>query len=114
MAGGDLSVTLTIGKLIAAFHAWADFLLSYQPFFFSGDGGITVSVQYTLDLWITTLHIDIEIGADLSLSGPPSHGTVHVDFWVFGFTISFGSSSLCLNSTTRFYNSRIALPMTIR
>jgi hypothetical protein len=47
-------------------------------------------VQFTLDLWIVTIHISVEIGATLYLEGPPMGGRVHVDFWVFGFDIDFG------------------------
>jgi hypothetical protein len=40
MAGGALSASLSLGKLSAAFSCWADFLLNYQPFFFSADAGV--------------------------------------------------------------------------
>jgi uncharacterized protein DUF6603 len=95
MAGASIQVSFVLGKLSASFQAWADFLLNYQPFYFTGDIGVNVSVQYTLDLWICTKHISIDLGANLTLKGPPTHGTAHVDFWVFGFTISFGSSADC-------------------
>ncbi|KAF3191351.1 hypothetical protein TWF225_001489 [Orbilia oligospora] len=61
-------------------------------------GGLTVGVKYTLDLWITSIHIDIEIGARIYLYGPPIYGTVHVDFWVFGFDVKFGAQNALVNS----------------
>ncbi|KAM7183885.1 hypothetical protein V8F20_012446 [Naviculisporaceae sp. PSN 640] len=92
MAGGALHVALSLGPLSASFSAWADFLLNFEPFWFEGDGGVSVRVEFTLDLWIVTIHIDVEIGASLHIQGPSVAGTVHVDFWVFGFDIDFGSS----------------------
>ncbi|KAK3338676.1 hypothetical protein B0T25DRAFT_599354 [Lasiosphaeria hispida] len=58
----------------------------------AGEGGVSVHVEFTLDLWIVTIHIDVEIGAALRIWGPAIAGTVHVDFWVFGFDVNFGSS----------------------
>ncbi|OIW33122.1 hypothetical protein CONLIGDRAFT_666486 [Coniochaeta ligniaria NRRL 30616] len=92
MAGASLFVGLSLGPLSASFAAWVDFLVNFQPFWFDGDGGVSVHVQFTLDLWIVTLHIDVEIGATLHVMGPSIRGTVHVDFWVFGFDINFGSN----------------------
>lgn len=93
MGGGSLQASLSLGPLYAYFDAWADFLMNYHPFYFVGDIGVTVGVQFTLDLWICTIHISIEIGASLHIEGPTVHGTVHVDFWVFGFDIDFGDDS---------------------
>ncbi|EGX44205.1 hypothetical protein AOL_s00210g77 [Orbilia oligospora ATCC 24927] len=93
MGGGRLHAALNVGLLSAWFDAYVDFLINYQPFHFQGDGGLAVGVKYTLDLWLVTLHINVEIKAQLHLEGPPMYGTVHVDFWVFGFDITFGDKS---------------------
>ncbi|KAK4107379.1 hypothetical protein N656DRAFT_720199 [Canariomyces notabilis] len=93
MAGGRLDASLSAGPLSAWFDAWADLLINYKPFHFTAYGGVSVGVEFTLDLWICTIHISIEIGATLFLAGPPLHGTVHVDFWVHGFDIDFGDSA---------------------
>lgn len=53
---------------------------------------VSVGVKFTLDLWLVTIRISVEIGAGLDLEGPPFGGVVHVDFWVFGFDIKFGAS----------------------
>ncbi|KAA8652938.1 uncharacterized protein ATNIH1004_001847 [Aspergillus tanneri] len=91
MGGGRLDASLTLGALYAFFNAYADFLIKYNPFFFIADGGVSVGVRFTLDLWICTVHISIELSATLYIQGPPISGTVHVNFWVFGFDINFGS-----------------------
>lgn len=53
---------------------------------------VSVGVRYTLDLWLVTVHISVEIAAGLDLTGPPFGGVVHVNFWVFGLDINFGDS----------------------
>jgi hypothetical protein len=80
------------GALSAYFRAHADFLINYSPFHFVGDIGVSVGVEFTLDLWICTIHISVDIGAAVHLTGPPFGGYVYVDFWVFGFTVHFGDS----------------------
>lgn len=76
----------------AFFYAFAEFLINYSPFHFIGRVGVSIGVSFTLDLWICTIHIGVEISALLTLHGPPFGGSVYVDFWVFGFTIGFGAS----------------------
>ncbi|EGX48040.1 hypothetical protein AOL_s00081g144 [Orbilia oligospora ATCC 24927] len=98
MGSGRLNIFLVLGPLNAFFDAFVDFLINYKPFNFRAQGGLTVGVKYTLDLWITSIHIDIEIGARIYLYGPPIYGTVHVDFWVFGFDVTFGAQNALVNS----------------
>ncbi|KAK3694271.1 hypothetical protein B0T22DRAFT_66286 [Podospora appendiculata] len=91
MAGGMLSITMSCGNLSAWFNAWLDLLINYHPFKFVADGGVTIGVSYTLDLLFVSTNIKVQIGATLHIEGPPVRGVVHVDFWVFGFSIDFGS-----------------------
>ena len=90
MGGGRLHVTLTLGALYAYFDAYADFLINYQPFHYIADGGVSVGVKYTLDLWLVSIPISIELGADLHLEGNPMCGRVRVNFYVFAFSVDFG------------------------
>jgi hypothetical protein len=92
MGGGRLKVTLSLGALDAYFDAYADFLINYKPFHFQAEGGICVGVHFSLDLWLVSINISVDIAAQLYLEGPPLHGRVHVDFYVFGFDVDFGSS----------------------
>ena len=93
MGGGRIRAALSIGVLYAWFDAFMDFLMNFEPFFFQMAARVSVGVRYTLDLWLVTIRINIEISAGLDLNGPPFGGVVHVDFWVFGFDIKFGSST---------------------
>lgn len=106
MAGGLLQAHLSLGPLEAHYDAWADFLINYKPFNFVGDVGVSVGVSFCLDLLFVTIHIDVEIGASLHLTGLPIQGYVHVDFWVFGFDIYFGPSQGDVNpcSLETFWN----------
>ncbi|KAI1872499.1 hypothetical protein JX265_005379 [Neoarthrinium moseri] len=102
MGGGRWDVSLQLGPLEAYYYAFIDFLINFAPFNFVADGGIAVGVRFTMDLWIVTIHISVDIGATIHIEGPPIHGTVHVDFWVFGFDIDFGgrgdrAEKLCLD-----------------
>ncbi|KAF2865208.1 hypothetical protein BDV95DRAFT_259411 [Massariosphaeria phaeospora] len=92
MAGLHINAVLTLGPLRAWFDAYADFLINYAPFKFVAVGHVSVGVSYNMDIWFIHVHIGVEIGATLQISGPPIAGTVHVDFWVFGFDIAFGNS----------------------
>jgi len=94
MGGGRLDITLSLGPLSAFLDAYIDFLINFKPFHFIAEGGISVGVRFTLDLWLVTLHISVEIACQLYIEGPPINGTVHVNFWVFGFDISFGQKTI--------------------
>ena len=91
MGGGRLDVSLSLNPLYAFFNAYVDFLINFKPFSFIAEGGLTVGVRFTLDLWLVCINIKVEIGARLYIEGPPIRGRVHVDFWVFGFDINFGA-----------------------
>ncbi|KAI1817183.1 hypothetical protein GGS20DRAFT_592644 [Poronia punctata] len=90
MAGGHLKATLGKGSLYAYFDAQADLLINYDPFHFIAESHVSVGVSYTQDLLFTSATIKGEIGAWLTLYGPPVAGRVYVDFWIFGFNIDFG------------------------
>jgi hypothetical protein len=86
----QIKLTIIKGPLGAYFDAHADLLITYKPFHFKGSAGVDIGVRFTLDLFICTIHINVDISAELTLYGPPFGGDVYVDFWVFGFSIHFG------------------------
>ncbi|KAH7110819.1 hypothetical protein B0J11DRAFT_473636 [Dendryphion nanum] len=93
MGGGRWNVSLSLGPLRAFYECFVDFLVNFKPFHFRADGGLSVGVRFTLDMWLVTINISVEISAQLYIEGPPVRGTVHVDFWVFGFNIDFGGKA---------------------
>ena len=52
-----------------------------------------IGVDFNLDCWLFSIHISVDINALLILRGPPFGGSAYVDFWVFGFTVTFGDNS---------------------
>lgn len=70
-----------------------NFLMNFEPFFFQVTARVSASVRFTLDLWLVTIRINVEISTGLDLNGPLFGGVVHVDSWVFGFGIKFVASA---------------------
>lgn len=92
MGGGRLHAAFHAGPIEAWFDAFADFLINYKPFHFLAEAGISVGVRFNLDVLFIHIHISVEVGADLTLWGPPMAGRVHVDIKVAKFDINFGSA----------------------
>lgn len=91
MAGGELSVTYQQGDLKAWFRAWANMLLYWNPFHFRIDIGVSIGASYRLDLGLTTVTLEAELGANLVLWGPPTGGKATVHWYVISFTVEFGA-----------------------
>jgi hypothetical protein len=92
MVGGELNATYQSGNLKAWFDAHADVIVQWKPFWFDANIGITVGASYKLNLLFTTTTVTVELGCDLEVWGPPTGGTVTVDWYIIKFTIPFGSS----------------------
>lgn len=93
MAGGYLNVTFTAGPLNAWFDASADFLVQWQPFFYVVDIGVSVGAGFKTTVLGVDVTLSVELGATLHLEGPPTHGYVHVSWFVISFTIPFGDGN---------------------
>ncbi|GAA2143747.1 DUF6603 domain-containing protein [Actinomadura napierensis] len=91
MAGGALAVRYSDGNLRAWFTAHADLIMLWSPFHFSVRVGVSVGVEYTVNLLFTRKTLHLEAGADLQLAGPPTGGTATIRLWVVSFTVSFGA-----------------------
>jgi hypothetical protein len=90
MGGGGLDLEFASGDLRAWFTAQADFLFHWKPFYFEGDVGISIGASYKLDLLFTSVTVSVELGASLSIHGPPTGGSVHIDWYIISFTVPFG------------------------
>ncbi|HJT73227.1 MAG TPA: DUF6603 domain-containing protein, partial [Chitinophaga sp.] len=93
MAGGYINVAYQLGPLKAWLSAYANFLIEWKPFYFNVDIGITVGASFGTTIAGVSLTIKAELGAQLHLEGPPTHGHVHVDWYVISFTIPIGSGT---------------------
>jgi hypothetical protein len=95
MAGGRLEAVFDAGFVRAWFDAHADFLIAWDPFAYNVDIGISVGVALQITICFigcVTIGISVSVGADLSIAGPPFHGTVTVDLDVCSVTIPFGGT----------------------
>jgi hypothetical protein len=110
MGGGSLDLQFESGNLSAWFTAYADFLIQWKPFYYTADIGISIGVSYRLHLLFVTTTIKVELGADLTLWGPPTGGVVHVHLWVVSFTVSFGPSYGQGNDYLQFSDFQTLLP----
>jgi thiamine phosphate synthase YjbQ (UPF0047 family) len=93
MAGGRLEVAYDLDWVRAWFAAWADFLVSWDPFHYDISIGVEVGVSAHLEICVIvcgTISIDLSIGAQVHIFGPPLHADVTVDLEIVSFTISFG------------------------
>jgi hypothetical protein len=87
MAGGKLAAVFKSGAIEAWFIAYADFLMSWQPFYYQAAIGITLGIA----LSIGSLKLRLELSVELKLQGPPFGGEARVTLWIISFTIPFGS-----------------------
>ncbi|KAI8207724.1 hypothetical protein K4K52_002067 [Colletotrichum sp. SAR 10_76] len=114
MAGARLHASFSAGPIAAWFDAFADFLINYKPFHFIGHVSIAVGVSFNIDFLFIHTHISVEIGADLTLWGPPLAGTVHVDLWVASFSIDFGAAQNSPESVDLYAFYLLVLPASLR
>lgn len=91
MAGGYLNVSYELGPLSAWLNAYANFLIEWKPFYFNVGIGITVGVSFGTTIAGVAITLKAELGAKLNLEGPPTHGSIEVNWYVISFTIPIGS-----------------------
>lgn len=97
MAGTRLEAAYDIGWLRAWFRAWADFLLSWDPFHYDISIGIELGADFSIDIDLlfgtVHIHFSVSVGASLWLVGPPLHGEVHASLGPISITVPFGDSA---------------------
>jgi len=93
MMGGTLEAIWDCGPVRAWFRAAYDFLVYWKPFAYQVSISISVGAQVTIDLLFTSVTISVQVGAELTLHGPPFGGEAWIDLDVVSFTIPFGSST---------------------
>ncbi len=91
MAGGYLKALFSAGPLKAWFDAGADFLISWQPFYYNIEVHITVGASLGVTIAGVDICLTAELGARLEIWGPPTAGIAHVSWFVISFDIPFGA-----------------------
>jgi large repetitive protein len=94
MAGGRLELTYGISCAYVWFTAYADFLISWDPFYYAIDIGISVGATFSIQVcfwgFCIGVSITVSLGASLTILGPPLHGTCTVDLAICSVTVAFG------------------------
>ena len=93
MAGGKLELNYKDGNLKAWFTAWADFLISWNPFYYDIEIGISVGASYKLNLGFTTQKYSVSLGAVVNIWGPEFSGKAKISWWVISFTVNIGGNA---------------------
>ena len=91
MVGGELNATYQSGNLKAWFDAHADMIVQWKPFWFDAAFGITIGASYKVRMLFTSFTVTAELGCNLEIWGPPTGGTVGVDWYIISFSIPFGA-----------------------
>ncbi|BAZ21035.1 hypothetical protein NIES4073_19130 [Kalymmatonema gypsitolerans NIES-4073] len=91
MAGGELSATYKSGGLKAWFTAYANFLLSWKPFRYDIEVGISLGASYTFWALFGYITVSVSLSVRLHLWGPSFGGTATFKIIGISFTISFGA-----------------------
>ncbi|TIS45348.1 DUF6603 domain-containing protein [Mesorhizobium sp.] len=92
MVGGYLNAVWHSDSIKAWFSLYADFLIQWAPLAYQIDAGVDFGVQATINLDITTVTINISVGADLMIVGPPFSGYADIHLSVLSFRITFGET----------------------
>jgi hypothetical protein len=88
MAGLKVGAVFENDYVVAAFVAYADFLIAWAPFHYDARIGIGIAVVLRF-----MRSFKLEISAELHIWGPPFAGTARVTLWVVSFSIEFGDQS---------------------
>lgn len=92
MGGGRLDTIYQSNRVHAYFSAYADFLMSYDPFQFQASVGVSVNISATIGWGLLSKDISMEVSANVDLHGPPLAGVAEVHVWCLDITIHFGPS----------------------
>src|SRR6266487_1869794 len=99
MTGTRVEATYGPDWIQVWFTAYADILVTRDPFHYKVDIGISVGARLRIEVCFfacVTIEISVSVGASLHLAGPPFHGTVTADLGVTSVTVPFGDDALPL------------------
>ncbi len=103
--GHDIAGVSLSGNVDARLTAKANFLISWQPFYYDAEIGLDIRISASLtgraylDLWLFTIDesvtksFDLDLSANLRLWGPELSGRAEVDWEIISFDIAFGKGS---------------------
>jgi hypothetical protein len=86
MAGGKLSAVYQSKSIKAWFIVYADFLISWKPFYYKVRMGISIGVEADLGLFSIKFCLSVQ----MQIWGPEFAGRIDVDLTVISFSVLFG------------------------
>jgi hypothetical protein len=86
MAGGKLSAVYQSKIIKAWFIVYADFLISWKPFYYKVRMGISIGVEADLGLFSIKFHLSVQV----QIWGPEFAGRIDVDLTIVSFSVLFG------------------------
>ena len=89
MVGGGLEAAYKKGDVQACFKIEANFLIAWQPFFYTADISIEIRASAKIK-FIFEKTISLNIKASLSIWGPPFAGRAEFDIGLISIEITFG------------------------
>ncbi|HZX30164.1 MAG TPA: DUF6603 domain-containing protein [Rhodocyclaceae bacterium] len=93
MAGGALDITFQSGGFKAWLKAHADFLMRYLPLSFEADAAVSIGASYDIDFLSIKKTLKVELDASIHFAGPPLHGDILLDLYLFKVRIEFGEKT---------------------
>lgn len=92
MAGGNLVAVYEGGDIRAWYSLRLDFLVEFAPFHYDVSGAIDIGVWARISLTLTDIELNVHVGANFEVWGPPFSGIIHVDLEIISFQIEFGNA----------------------
>lgn len=93
MFGLAINLNYKYDSIKAWLDVAADFYLEWAPLYYNALVHVGVGASYRLKVWFIEKTFSVEVGADVSVKGPPFSGTAKIDLKVFSISLSFGSSN---------------------
>ncbi|WP_323178866.1 DUF6603 domain-containing protein [Streptomyces sp. NBC_00568] len=90
MGGGSLDVRFHSGPVRAWLTAGVDVLIQWKPFWFEAGFHVSIGVSASVKILFVRITITVEVGASLTVWGPPTGGRAKIKLWFISFTIGFG------------------------
>lgn len=110
MAGVNIQYSYNAGPLKAWLKVRADVVLFWKPFYFIADVSVSVGVSLRMKVVFVTITVSAEVNAIFHLWGPDMGGSVHVDWCILAFTISFGASKRTTSNSITWEEFQEMLP----
>lgn len=87
MAGGYLNATWNSGPFSVWFNIHADFIIYWKPFHYDIEMGVSFGVRASLKIAFVRINLNVSVGANLHLWGPPFRYRAEIDLDIVSFTI---------------------------